>query len=210
MAITLYHYWRSSSSFRVRWALSIKGVDYKPFPVNLLEAEEKSEEYLQKNPTGYVPTLDINGKYLGESMAIMEFLEEQYPTPSILPGDSFQKARIRQLAELINSGVQPLHNLAVMKRVSDVKEEQLAWNCHWIRRGFSAYEDLLKQWREGSPKFSLTDEPTIADICLLASVYSGNRFGVSPKEFPTINSILENAEGTEAYNSAIPDRFKPE
>lgn len=210
MAINLYHYWRSSTSIRVRWALAIKGVEYNSIPVNLLAGEEKQDEYLRKNPNGYVPTLEIEGKFLGESMAIMEFLEEKFPSPSIIPGDIYAKARIRQLAELVNSGVQPLHNLAVMKRVSDDKEVQLDWNRHWIRRGFSAYEQLIDKYSDGEKKFSLTDDPTIADICLVASMYSGQRFGVEINEFPKLEKIYEAAMENSAYQQAAPEKFQPE
>ncbi len=209
MSISLYHYWRSSTSIRVRWALAIKGVDYDSEHVNLLTADAKSDEYLKKNPNGYVPTLEIEGNFLGESMAIMEFLEERFPAPSIIPGDVYVKANIRQLAELINSGVQPLHNLSVMKKVSDVKEEQLSWNQHWIRRGFAAYEGLLTNYRQGEPKFSLTDEPTIADICLVASMYSGQRFGVELNEFSLLEQIYNAAMENRAYQVAAPEKFKP-
>ena len=111
----LFHYWRSSASWRVRYGLAIKGIAAELVPVNLLKSEEKENTYLKLNPAGYLPCLALEGKPpLGESLAILEWLEENYPTPSFFVGDSFDRAKIRQMAESINSGIQPLQNLDVV------------------------------------------------------------------------------------------------
>lgn len=116
----LYHYWRSSSSWRVRWAMAYKNIPCEFLPINLLENAQRSEDHLARNPLGYVPVLAIQEaglpvRYLAESIAIIEYLEEMHPSPSLLPGDAFQRAQIRQLAEVINAGTQPLQNLCVGK-----------------------------------------------------------------------------------------------
>ncbi len=209
MKIKLYHYWRSSSSLRVRWALALKGIEFEAIPVNLLEAEEKTADYLKMNPNGYVPTLEIDGVFIGEPMAIMEYLEERFPEPALLPGDLVFKSKLRQLAELINSGVQPLHNLAVMKKVASEKESQFEWNQHWTHRGFSAYEELLESWRQKETMYSLTDTPSVADLCLVASMYSSRRFGVDISKYPVLESIFMNATASEAYQKASPEAYQP-
>src|SRR5688500_17347222 len=115
MKLKLYHYWRSSSSWRIRWALAHKAVACEYIPVSLLDGESESEEHLSRNPLGFVPVLEIvrSGAtpfYLSESMAILEWIEEMHPNPTLLPGDAYQRARIRQLAEIIASDTQPLQN----------------------------------------------------------------------------------------------------
>ena len=111
----LFHYWRSSASWRVRWGMELKAIPHTKTAVNLLEGEEKGGSYLAKNPAGYVPCLEVDGNYLGESLAILEWLEETYPKPSFFDGNSYKRALIRQLAESINSGIQPLQNLDVQR-----------------------------------------------------------------------------------------------
>src|SRR5258707_740787 len=119
---TLYHYWRSSSSWRVRWALELKGQTPKVVHVNLLDGENDSEAHLKRSPLGYVPVLESEGKMICESVAIIEFLEEKNPKPQLYPGDAFQKAHIRALIEIINADTQPVQNLTVTEKLSDDPE----------------------------------------------------------------------------------------
>src|SRR4051812_25232147 len=113
--LKLYHYWRSSSSWRVRWALTYKSIPFETASVDLLTDETDGQDHLQRNPMGYVPVLELLNpqspfRYLSESVAIIEWLEEQFPTPKLLPGDPLHRAKIRQLTETINAGTQPLQN----------------------------------------------------------------------------------------------------
>lgn len=212
MSYRLYHYWRSSSSWRVRWAFAIKKISCEFLPVDLLKKEQTSPEHLQKNPAGTVPVLEIlDGKKrvaarIAESTAIIEWAEESFSEPKLLPSDPVKRAKIRQLSQIINSGIQPVQNLKVQQYYSEVKEKQKAWAQHWIRKGLQTYETLVK---ETAGKFSVGDEITMADLFLIPQCYNAERYEVSLKEFPTIAKINANALNTEACKAAHPDRFKP-
>lgn len=205
---TLYHYWRSSSSWRVRWVL-----DYKKIPVNyvaigLLGDDTEKPAYLKRNPMGYVPVLEIqDGINLTESAAIAELLEETHPEPRLLPSDPLKRARIRALCELVNSGIQPLVNLSVNEKLSEDHEVRKHWNQHWIRRGFHAYEELIQQ---SAGKFVMGDELTLADIFLAPQCYTALRNDVTLQEFPTIARIYAHLLETPSGQSSHPDRYKPE
>jgi maleylpyruvate isomerase len=214
--LRLYHYWRSTSSWRVRFALAAKGIPAEYVAINLLENESESPAHLARNPMGYVPVLEIPaatagsaqpGHCLGESLAIIEWLEETYRATPLLPADPWLRARARQLAELINSGTQPLINLGVAARHSTDEAEQKAWNQHWIRKGLSAYEALVA---ETAGKLSVGDSLTLADICLIPQCYSAARNDVTLDEYPTIARIQAEAAKLAAYQSSHPDRYKPE
>lgn len=213
---TLYHYWRSSSSWRVRWALSLKKIPCEYVSVDLLSDETDSSEQRARNPLGYVPVLQIleasgglnrpESKYLTESLAIIEWLDELFPTPSLLPGDSYQRAKIRQLAETINAGTQPIQNPTVALFHSSNPEEQKKWNLHWIRNGLAAYEFLVQ---ETMGAFSVGDTLTLADLCLIPQIYNALRQGVVLSEFPRIEKIYQEALLTESCQASAPDSFKP-
>jgi maleylacetoacetate isomerase len=207
MNIELYHYWRSSASWRVRWALELKKVPHKKTVVNLLQGEEKNPDYLKRNPSGYLPCLVVDGKPMGESMAILEWLEETFPQPSFFAGDSFQRAFIRQLAETVNSGTQPLQNLDVMKKVSPDAAAQKEWVRHWIIRGMEVYEKMIKPY-EGK-KFSVSDTPTLADLCLIPQCHAAVRFEVALEAYPRCKSIYENALATPECEASRPEKFQP-
>lgn len=210
MGITLYHYWRSSASWRVRWALELKGVVHDKVAVNLLAGEEKLPGYLKQNPSGYVPAVVVDGQPpLGESMAIMEWLEENYPAPSFFDGDSYRRAFIRQLAETINSGTQPVQNLDVMRMVSEDKERQQQWMQHWMKRGLGIYEGLLRDSGLPARRFSVSDHPTLADLCLVPQCFASLRFGVALADYPRCQAIYEYALTTSACAAAAPERFQP-
>ncbi len=209
MAMVLYHYWRSSASWRVRWGLELKGVPHKKIPVNLLAGEERDPEYLTKNPAGYLPCLVVDGRPLGESLAILEWLEENYPTPSFFVGDSFRRALVRQLAETVNSGIQPLQNLSVIRHFSEDKDEQAEWVRHWIVRGLGVYEEILGRADRAGCKFSLGDVPSLADLCLIPQCYSALRFQVDLAAFPQCKAIYEHALSTPACAASVPEKFQP-
>jgi len=208
--LTLFHYWRSSASWRVRWGLAIKKVPHEEIAVNLLKSEEKLSEYTSQNPSGYVPCLVSPGKIsLGESLAILEWLEETYPEPSFFVGDSYLRARIRQLAETVNSGIQPLHNMDVLKKFSEDKDKQAEWARHWILRGMRVFEDLLGATDRAGKKFSVADQPTLADICLIPQCFAANRFGVDLSQFSQCKAIYDHALTTEECKASAPDFFQP-
>lgn len=210
MSFVLYHYWRSSASWRVRWALEIKKIPHEKIAVNLLAGEEKKPDYLAKNPSGYVPCLMVDNKPLGESIAIIEWLEENYPEPALIPGDSFQRALIRRLAETVNSGIQPMVNLDVTRKFSDDKDEQVAWSAHWIVRGLRVFEQILSSVDRKGFKFCLGNEPTMADIFLIPQCYSALRNNVDLSAFPQCKSIYEHALTTKECAASVPEKFQPQ
>jgi maleylacetoacetate isomerase len=215
--LRLFHYWRSSSSWRVRWALAHKGISVEYVGVSLLDGESESTAHLARNPFGYVPVLEFVGeknparRYLTESLPIIEYLEEISPAHPVLPKDSRERAYVRSLAEAINAGTQPVQNLTTqifLAPDSDPAhaEKRKLWAQHWIRRGFEAYEALVQ---ERAGMFSFADSLTLADFCLIPQCYNAIRNDVSFAEYPTIARIYKNAVETESYRTSEPEQFKP-
>jgi maleylacetoacetate isomerase len=206
MSPTLFHYWRSSSSWRVRWALEIKNIKYTSQHIDLLSGESEREPHLSRNPMGYVPALEVDGKILIESMAIIEWIEETYPEPSLFPKDSIDRAHVRALAEIINAGIQPVQNLNVLDKYSDDAEKRKEWAQYFIRRGFLAYEKLIKKT---SGIYSFGDELTMADLFLIPQVYNAKRQNLALHEFPLIEKIFNNALKTDSGKASAPENFQP-
>lgn len=205
MRLVLYQYWRSSSSWRVRFALAYKKIPYEARIINLLQAEQTSPEHLERSPLGVVPCLVIDGQPLTESLAIIELLDELFPTPRLLPADPWQRARVRQLSEVVNSGIQPLHNLGTIRRVSADPEEQRAWARHWIERGLSAFEALLEKYGSPDSRYCVGDELTMADVCLVPQIYQARRFGADLSRFPRTMRVHDNAAAHEAAIASAPE-----
>lgn len=209
MELKLYHYWRSGASWRVRLGLAYKGLSYESIPVNLLESEEKRAEYKQLNPSTYVPCLLVDGKPLGESLAILEWLEECFPKPSILPGDALQRAEVRRFAETINSGIQPLLNLDIVKRVSDDKTKQMEWGRHWIERGLGICEKILEEKQVKGSAYCFGHSFSLADICLIPQCYSALRHEMELEVFPRVHAVYTAAKSMKAFQESCPERFQP-
>lgn len=212
--LTLYHYWRSSSSWRIRWALELKKLPYTPISINLLTDEAESREHIQRNPLGYVPVLEIQNDshakthLLSESVAILEWLEETYPTPSLLSEDPLTRARMRQLSEIINSGTQPLQNPNVVQRHSTDPKEQKLWIQEWIKKGLHAYESLITS---SAREFSMGTSPTLPDLFLIPQCYNAVRFEIDLKtELPLLHRIYHHALSTPECLASAPERFTPE
>lgn len=180
----LYSYFRSSCSWRVRIGLAIKGIEYDYKPVNLLKGEQLGDAYLAVNPSGQVPTLDIDGLKLTQSLAILEYLEETRQGTPLLPKDPKQRAIVRQISEVIASGIQPNQNLSILKLVGDDRKKQ--WGHDIIAKGFRSLETLLET---SAGKYCVGDEVTMADLCLVPQVYNANRFQVDMSKFPIIARV---------------------
>jgi maleylacetoacetate isomerase len=204
---TLYHYWRSSSSWRVRFALEVKKIPYEKVAVGLLNGESESAEHLARSPAGFVPVLKVsNGEYLQESLSIIRYLEELYPEPKLLSGTALDRARIWTLAEVVNSGTHPLQNLPVLARVSEDKEVQKTWAQHFIRSGLQVYETMCAK---GAGRYSHGDDLSVADLCLIPQLYNADRYGVDYSDLKNILRIQGNVHGLDAYTASHPDRFVP-
>lgn len=202
-SITLYQYWRSSCSWRVRWALDLKGVAFNSVIVNLLKGEQKDAAFGQKSPTGQIPCLDIGGTHLVESLAIMEWLEETYPQNPLLPQDPMDRVEVRQLCGIIALGIQPIQNLSVLQHVSADKAERAKWARHWIEKGLAAYE---KKTSTVAGTFSFGGQLSMADICLVPQVYNAHRFQVDMSKFPTVEKIYQHCLTLPSCQKAHPDQ----
>lgn len=207
--VVLYNYWRSSASWRVRIALAMKGIAYEYRPVHLVRdgGEHRSPEYEQLNPARLVPTLEIDGHKLSESLAILHYLEATRPIPALVPADPFLAARAWQIAELINAGIQPLQNLRTMQALGErfgaTRDDQAAWAKHWIETGFAAVETFLQQLHG---VFCVSDEVTVADVCLVPQVYNARRYGVDLGRFPHILAADATLSALPEFEAAHPDR----
>jgi maleylacetoacetate isomerase len=205
---TLYQYWRSSCSWRVRWALAIKGVPFSSVPIDLTEEVQLAPEHRARNPIGHVPALWINGRVLAESVAIIEYLEETVPSPALYPKDPWQRARVRQLVELVNAGIQPVQNRAVLQRYSPRPEAQREWAGYFVERGLAAFEALLGMLAAehgGSRGFCWGDALTAADVFLVPQVYNARRHGVGVERFPRVLAAERAALATEHATGALPE-----
>ena len=206
--LRLYSYWRSSASHRVRIVLQLKGLDYEYVPVNLVAGggEQYSAAYRALNPQSRVPTLEMGGVVLTQSMAIMEWLEETYPDPPLLPRDPMLRARVRAMAQLLVADVQPLQNNSVARYLQERMHQDdgavEAWRRHWVARGLAALEAMLE--REPAGDCCVGARPTLADACLLAQCASAHRFGVDTGAYPRIARIEKACNANPAFQRAAP------
>ncbi len=190
--ITLYSYYRSSCSYRVRAALNLKKLDFVYNPVHLVNdgGEQKKEAYTQMNPMKQVPFFIHNHLQLSQSMAIIQYIDDTWPNPSLFSDQADQKAQQVALCEIINSGIQPVQNLSVMKQLeqnfSATKPQQAAWSKHWIEAGFNALEFELKKT---AGLYSFGDQITAVDLFLAPQVYNANRFSVDMDNYPTLQAV---------------------
>ncbi|KAF9396190.1 Glutathione S-transferase zeta-1 [Podila verticillata] len=186
----LYSYFRSSCSWRVRIALNLKNIEYEVRPINLLKGEQRSEEYIQIQPFGFVPAFidDKTGHTLIQSVSILEFLEETRPQYPLLPKDPIERAT-------------PVTNLRILKYVGDDKKAE--WAKHFLSEGFKAVEAMLEKT---AGTYSFGDSITMADLALVPQVYNGVRFGVDMSAFPIISRINASLSEIDAFKAAHPTK----
>ncbi len=202
----LFGYWRSSATYRVRIALALKGIDYDYEPVNLLKGEQKSAAYLSKNPNGLVPTLITDdGAALNQSLSIMEYLEETFPDPSILPRDPVGRAQARAIAATIACEAQPLMNLRIQKYLKEEASFDDNAVKDWLNRWpGSAMAAVEKMAAEKAGAFCVGDAPTMADACLVPQWFGALRFGVDLSGLTRLNEIYERCIALPAFEKAHP------
>lgn len=200
--MTLYQYWRSSCSFRVRWALYHKGIPFRSVPVNLLKGEQRDPKYLRLNPSGGVPTLVNGDLVISESMAILEWLEERFPKKPLLPNNPEKRASIRELCYLITSQIQPLQNLKVLDALSSFQTDRLRWVRKWMEEGFAAFEARLEKT---AGTYCMGGEISFADLCLIPQTYNALRFGVVLDPYPLIRKIRTHCLTLESCEKALPE-----
>jgi maleylacetoacetate isomerase/maleylpyruvate isomerase len=207
--LELHTYFRSSAAYRVRIALNLKGLAYQPRCVHLAKGEQRLPEYLVLNPQGRVPVLAVDGHVLTQSMAIVEYLEEAYPEPPLLPPHPIDRALARMLAQIVACDIHPLNNLRVLDYLKDHcdldEAARMAWMRHWIAGGLEAFEAHLEGQGRSGP-FCLGGEPTVADLFLVPQVYNARRFCCDLNPFPRIMGIEEHCLTLPAFRDAAPDR----
>ena len=202
-----YGYWRSSASWRVRIALAFKGLDAEVIPVNLVAGEQSYSDYTALNPQGLVPFLIDGGAAIGQSLAIIEYLDEAYPEPALLPGDAAQRARIRMLADVVACDIHPINNLRVLRhlRKSYALEQEAidAWARHWITAGFYALE---KQADAIGGRYMAGDAITLADLFLVPQLYNARRISTDLSSCPRLLAIEKALLDHPAFATTHPDR----
>ncbi|MDE2182832.1 MAG: maleylacetoacetate isomerase [Alphaproteobacteria bacterium] len=203
----LYTYFRSSAAFRVRIALNLKGLKPEQVFVHLRKNEQGSAPYRGINPQGLVPTLEHDGRSFGQSLAIAEYLDEIVPEPPLLPARAAERARVRQLADIVACDIHPLGNLRVLRYLRDrmgQNEEAVAdWQRHWIALGLEAFEDLVAGSSD-TGRFCHKDKPTLADIFLIPQLANARRAQLDLAPFPTLLRIEETALALPAFADALP------
>ncbi|WP_299410822.1 maleylacetoacetate isomerase [uncultured Roseobacter sp.] len=208
MTLRLHNFFRSSTSTRVRAALNLKGLDYDYVAYKLRDAETHTQDYLRMNPSGLVPTLELeDGTMLDQSLAIIEWLDEIHSMPALLPEDAAGRARVRALSYMIACEIHPLNNLRVLTYL----EEQMgaddvaikAWFAHWVTTTFDGFETRLAADSQ-TGRYCHGDTPTMADLCLFAQVWNNKRFDIDLSNWPTISRIFAALSKLEAFQQAAP------
>lgn len=205
----LYGFFRSGTSHRTRIVLNLKGLDYDTNFVSLAKNEHHQSSFKAINPQGFVPVLETELGNLTQSPAIIEWLEERYPEPALLPADALGKAKVRAIAALIGCDIHPLNNKRVLEYLrQDLAQDEaevLAWCAKWIHSGFEALETILAN-DSNRTKFCYGDQPTIADAYLIPQVDSARRFNVDLSLYPRIAEIYQHCMTLEAFKRAAPEQ----
>ncbi|MBC7742412.1 MAG: maleylacetoacetate isomerase [Bdellovibrionaceae bacterium] len=206
--LTLYNYFRSSTSYRVRIALHLKNLKFEYIPVHLINegGEQNNPEYRKINPTGGVPTLMHDQKAISQTVAILEYLDEAFPeTQRLYPSDPFAKAKVRQLCENINADIHPLTNLKVTQylehQLNTTPEQRTQWSHKWIQDGLAATEKVMATT---AGEYSYGDSVTAADIFLVTQLFSAHRIGVDIKNYKTLSRINDRCLALDAFKKAHP------
>ena len=207
MSFTLYSAWRATAPYRVRIGLQLKGVAYDYSALDLIRGDQRTNEYRAVNRQGLTPALDIgDGRVLTQSVAILEWLEEEHPEPPILPKTSLERQAVRAMALIIACDIHPLNNTRVGRKLNKMGIDQagiLDWTQGWIRDGFDALEPMIARYGKG---FAFGETPTLADCCLIPQVYSANRYEVDLTPYPAIRAVSERAVDHPAFQAAHPNK----
>jgi maleylacetoacetate isomerase len=207
--IKLYTYWRSSACYRVRIALNLKGLAYESIPVHLAKGEQHADGFQDVNPQELIPVLQHGGRMLRQSLAIMEYLDENFDTKRpLMPSVARDRQRARAIAQMIACDIHPLNNLRVQqyleKEFKATEKQREAWTQRWIEEGFAALETVLAD-SLATGTYCEGDSPTIADCCLVPQVYNANRFGIKLDKYPNIRRINDECLKLSAFIDAAPE-----
>lgn len=212
MDVKIYDYWRSSASYRLRIALHLKGIEFEAEQVDLHpeRKQHQSEAYRTLNPQMRVPALALDGEVIGQSMAILEWIEETWPSRPILPSDPVARLKARAFADTIACDVHPLNNPVILNTLkSDFQaspDSVSAWYAKWIQLGFEALE---ARYGGSDTAFLFADYPTIAEICLVPQMYNARRFSVDLSAFPKLVEIDAKCQSLTQFRAAWPEANKP-
>jgi maleylacetoacetate isomerase len=203
----LRSFWRSTTSYRVRAALNLKGIPYDIVPVDLVAGEQNAAKYLALNPGAGVPTLELDdGTVLVQSMAILDYVDARWPEPRLIPEDFLERSRVYALAYTVAMDIHPANNMRVIGQLKshfDASPDQCQdWMIHWMHEGFAAAEALLSDQSD----FSFGAAPNIADLCITAQVYNAHRWGVDMAPFPKITRVAQNCLALPEIAAAHPDQ----
>lgn len=208
----LYGFFRSSTSYRLRIALALKGLAYAPHYVSLPKGEHKGSEYLSLNPQGLVPALVDDGHVVTQSLAIIEYLEDIHPEPPLLPAGARERAYVRAVSQIIGCDIHPLNNVRVLKYLQSrwtlSDDERDEWYRHWIEEGFRSLEAFLGSGERSGP-FLLGDRPGLGDVCLVPQIVNAERFNCNLSAFPTCLAIYERCMSLDAFSTTHP-RTQPD
>lgn len=208
MKLVLHNYWRSSASQRVRIGLGLKGLAFDYVVVNIVKREQDIATYRDRNPMAQVPALEITEddgsvRTIVQSLPILEYLNERFPEPPLLPADLYLRARTRGLAEIVNSGIQPLQNLTTTNAVTRFGGDAGVWPKTFISDGLAAFERAAT---DTAGAFCVGDHPTIADCCLIPQLASARRFAVDVTKYSLLLGIEQRCLALPAFSAAAPDR----
>jgi maleylacetoacetate isomerase len=205
----LHDYWRSTAAYRVRIALALKGLDYQKVVVDLRIDAQSGRDFKAINPQGFVPYLVDGAVGLSQSLAIIEYLDETYPDPPLLPGSAVHRARVRAMAEVVACDIHPINNLRVLKYLGGplnlAKPQVEAWARHWIDSGFATLEAQADE----AESFLCGDQVTLADLCLVPQFYNARRVALDLAPFPRLTSIEARLMQIPAFDQSRPE-LQPE
>ncbi len=207
--VTLYGYWRSSAAYRLRIALNLKGVPYAQSPVNIAPGadQQKSSDYAALNPQMRVPAIETADGVSGQSMAILDWLEDVYPEPALVPADAWDRLRCRAFADVVACDIHPINNLSVLMRLRShfgADEDAVnAWYAHWILEGFTALEAMAAARPAGD--FLFGDAPGLAEVCLVPQMWNARRFKIALDAFPRLVAVDARCRQIPEFADAAPE-----
>nr|MBV6630864.1 maleylacetoacetate isomerase [Oceanococcus sp. HetDA_MAG_MS8] len=204
--LRLYGYWRSSSTWRVRIALALKGLEAQHCPINLIQdgGQQHLPEHLARNPQAQVPVLEHNGRWLSQSLAICEYLDTLSTQGRLLPTDPWQAAQIRSLAQVIACDIQPLQNLRVLQTVEDwgIADHRAQWASHWISQGLTALNNRVEH---AADLLNTANCPGLFELCLIPQLFNARRFDIDVAAYPALEAIEQSCMQQDAFVSTRPE-----
>jgi maleylacetoacetate isomerase len=206
MRLTLHSAWRSSAAYRVRIGLNLKGLAYDTAPVNLVANQHQSPAFAALNPQQLLPALEVDGRVLTQSLAILDWLDETVPAPPLLPADPFDRAQVRAMAQIVASDIHPVNNLRILRALTDLGVDEpgrQAWIGRWITDGFTALETMVARHGAG---YAFGETPTLADCCLVPQVYNAERFKTDLTPFPALRAVAARCAEHPAFAAAHPNQ----